>query len=178
MNTSSTPHEMAPNVSPELLQAIGRVAVNFSALDLAVQQFTYALGGGGWSFAPGKILTANWTLGRFLEVLDPLFRRTDPAPDSLSAFTTILDELRTVNAERARVFHSFWTGSDESGASQRFRERVKKGRFELEAGLITADDMDALARRIGDVYSRFMVFMTRALGWIDEGQGESASEPP
>jgi len=169
------PASTSPTVDGELLKAIGQVTINFSRLHAEVETFAWRLIGP--NHRAGRIVTSGMTFGKLLELFEALFRTRKPDSGTRERFTTIIADLKAVNAERNKVFHSFWH-PDGAGTATRSKLGHKRGLMTAWSKRTTAPEMADFAERIADVSWQFTQFMVRALDWESDQRDPTEMRRP
>ena len=88
--------------------AVGRMIINFQALEFDVARLTWIM-----SFPDsyeGQLKTVGKPFSKLCDLLEASFQKQVKDSDLLGTFDNLILRIRTVNTNRNRIVHSWWFG--------------------------------------------------------------------
>jgi hypothetical protein len=114
-------------ISDDYLRALGRIAVNHSALADTVGSLALDLIGAGWIV--GNIIVAPMSDSQVLQLTKTLFRfRASEATGLEQAsrdFDQLVARISNASAQRNAMLHGFWLADDAAGATRPVRMNLR-----------------------------------------------------
>ena len=162
---------MSLDVGAEHCRAIGRVVIEFQALEVEVSAAIWSLLNPN-SWEPGKRVTSALSFRDQLNLLERLYQlewgKNPPTQERLDAFGTFLQRARAVNDERNQIVHSYWIADNGRDVATRYKFR-KSGKW-VETGVdLSVAQIDNLADRISYLGGEFAVFAEAELLRVEGG---------
>jgi hypothetical protein len=145
-------HQMIEDVPDDFLKAIGRVAVNWSRLEMSVDQAIASI------LRVSPDAHAAMTVGLTFQIrLDMLASLNGTVRDERQKgeLTKIIDEIRQRQADRNFIVHAAWIDGGDDVQGHVLKRRPKKDRVEIW----TSKDISKVADQINDILGKLV-------GWL------------
>jgi hypothetical protein len=145
---------------PQHYAAIGKVAANWSALELIVDSACWELAGVGDE--PGVCLTSQVAgIQRKLDALTALLRLREKPEVLIKDINKFSDRARALAERRNRVVHDPWQHGGSLGTPHRVEASARK-KLVFKSVPMPTDEVVALVDEIWNLTDRFTVLMVRA----------------
>lgn len=136
------------SIDPDLLTQLGRLTVNFSALEFALQSIVAVLIGGRGDHTPGWIVATNLPFNRLVQVVDALVRHGFPRREILEELELVLGQVSSAEKARNTIIHSVWLLDDGSdGGISRMKITARK-QLQMKPEKITPAEVRSVAASI------------------------------
>ncbi len=143
-------------MTDEHLKEIGRVAVNFSSLEIHLTFFTWGLI--SEDQATGQAITTGMSFNSISNMFASLCKIKVTEPIALKEFEDITKKINDINVRRNQIIHSFWA-TDDNNKSKVSRIKFKADGFKGLKHIhedITSLDIKKLADEIKTVTEELM----------------------
>ncbi len=132
------------------LRALGRVAVNFQALEMWITFWVIQLVGPDQKV--GQMVTVQLPYGKLCVLASSLFNYRFVGTPFALEFEALIKQSLKLEEQRNQLFHSAWMTDDASGEISRLKRTLKLGKeLAYNSPAMNPDEIDELADKMNQV---------------------------